>query len=77
MECNFFSYHWTQVNGKEILQQGDCYYFTTLTNYDLQEMKDYAKRFFSIDPAAIITIQNIQPITKELFELKTGKPFFL
>lgn len=77
MECNFFSYHWTQVRGQEIVNQGDGYYFTTLATHNLEEMKSYTKKIFSLDNTGVITIQNIQKISKEFYELKTGKPFFL
>jgi hypothetical protein len=66
-----------QVDGKGILKQGEGYYFTTLPHYDVRQMKEYTINMFSLEPSALVTIQNVQPITKEFFEKKTGKPFFL
>jgi len=59
------------------LDQGEGYYFTSLPDYDVADIKEQTKTVFDLHPASVITIQNVQPISKELFEQKTGKPFFL
>jgi hypothetical protein len=77
MDCYFFSCHWTEVHGQEILNQGDDYYFSTITEYDVSDIENSTKKVFSLALSAAVTIQNVQPITKEYFEEKSGKPFFL
>jgi hypothetical protein len=76
MTFRFYSFHWTQVKGKEILKQDNCYYYTSGPT-EISDMKETVIRIFSLDQDAVILLQNITEISKEEYESLTGKPFIM
>lgn len=77
MPFKFYSFHWTEVEGKEFVNQGNFWYFTSRPNYDTHEMRDWTIPYFKLKPNAVILFQNVTEISQEQYESYTGQPFIM
>jgi hypothetical protein len=66
----YFKFNWTDVHGKEILDQGEGYYYTTgIPN--VEEMKQKI-RVSTQKPSAVIQIHAVTEISQEQFDHLTA-----
>jgi hypothetical protein len=67
----YFKFTYADVDGVTLLSSDEAFYFTNAeTNVD--EMKAVARAILR-KPHAVVTVHNIQEISKEFYETKTGK----
>ena len=68
----YFSFVFCQYADGNIINSGEVFYYTTGgLNHD--DMKGFVRTQIVKDPAAVITLQNIQPISKEFYEMKMNQ----
>ena len=70
----FYSFDYIQYEDGQVKSSNAGYYYTGAGQYNIDEMKNAIRRSIN-DPSAVLTIQNIQEISKEQYEGLSGKPF--
>ncbi|MEO8764927.1 MAG: hypothetical protein ABI416_11595 [Ginsengibacter sp.] len=74
MQQKFFSFDWKQVEGEKVLKSDSFFYSASAEEYDSDDMKSRVIKLFSLDPSAVIVIENIAEISKEQYEILSGLP---
>ena len=77
MHFLFYKFQWTEWKNITIIDQGKGFYYAIQAITDKSNIEQTIKVLINKPVTADISIDEISKISKDDYELETGKPFYL